>query len=339
MIAFRTEDDLRRALDTVGLSALADDVVATSRPGLIFVRRQRQDDALPVGTSKIFGLPDLPPGIAWPHRQPLLDCAARARKLRERRTRERKFYASLGWANADRNAAEDHYDELRIASFDRSFPLAPVAQFDLEALSCEQGFDADLPRHGILSLFEDLTVGNSIHVYWFDMPAAALERRTPPGELVALSDTRQPDDPWAGQTKAEVLEPHSTLTVPFHWADAAGSHRSEMLDFLDRSPLDHHPTAEETADEPAGCFGDRLGGWPAPIHSNPESSFEGDKCRRIQPGEDRIRHLFSWGGESYSGTRHMHAPFNSDGTTYVMIRRDDLVARRFNKAGASHQFD
>jgi hypothetical protein len=33
----------------------------------------------------------------------------------------------------------------------------------------------------------------------------------------------------------------------------------------------------------------------------------------------------------------MHVPFGGDGKTYVMIRRDDLVARRFNKVGTFYQ--
>jgi hypothetical protein len=245
--AFRTEDDLRRALNCAGLAAFADVIVATCRPALIFVRRQRLDDALPGGTSKMFGLPDLPPGVPWPHRPPVRDAAARARKLREERIRSRVRLREAEW-ESEWGAKKDHCVELTVASFDRNFPLAFLAQLDLEALSREPGFDADLPRHGILSLFEDLTMDDhtgSIHVYWFDVPAAALARRAPPPELVTLSDARD-YPPWAEQTMAEVLEPHSTLTVPFHWLSAAGAHWSEMYDFLHDSSLEHTPAAEES---------------------------------------------------------------------------------------------
>jgi uncharacterized protein YwqG len=373
MNSFRTELDLRRSLKDAGLSALADRIVATVRPALLFVRRQRPDDALPPGTSKMGGLPDLPAGIAWPQRPPRQDAAALAHALRERRAQQRARLASSRSTGIDdeilsllpedereawlrsmeasrpdqeritaQQTEQDHYDELMVASFNRHFPLAFLAQLDLGALSREPGFDADLPTHGLLSLFEDLTDQDGdggAQLHWFDQPTKTLQRRSPPDELIALSDARQPDFPWHEQTMAETLEPHSTLIVPFHWAEAAGMHRAAMFSFLHRPANGHFPLADHVDGEQAGSFGDRLGGWPDPIQTDPELWFIGDEYGRIEPGDDRIRHLFSWGGEYYAETRRMHAPFGGDGRIYLMIRREDLIARRFDKARALYQCD
>ncbi|WP_249202545.1 YwqG family protein [Burkholderia cenocepacia] len=94
MSTFRTEQDLRHALSEAGLDSLADRIVATMRPAIQFVRRQQPDDALPPGTSKIGGLPDLPLGFAWPHRRSPADADTRIRALREQRIRDRERSAS-----------------------------------------------------------------------------------------------------------------------------------------------------------------------------------------------------------------------------------------------------
>lgn len=372
MGAFRTEFDLRRALKDARLQALADDIVATVRPALIFARRQRADDELPAGTCKMGGLPDLPLGMDWPRRPPFGDAPEREQALREWRKRQREEMASRDRESgydailrdlpeeqreefrrsiessrpdparvATVEAQEDRYTEMKVETFGRSFPLAFLGQLDLQRLSVEAGFDLDLPRHGVLSLFEDITsdaINGSVHVFWFDTPAMQLARQSQPTELVMLSDARQPSYPWAEQTLAEVLEPHSVLTVPFHWAAATG-HRLEMYDFLRRPTAGYYPEVGESGDGQAGYFGDRLGGWPDPIQNDPEAEFMGDEHGRIGPGDDRVRHLFSWGGENYGGTRRMNAPFGGDGTTYVMIRRADLLDLHFDKARALYQCD
>jgi hypothetical protein len=346
MAVFRSEFDIRRALRGANLMAWAEDILATVQPALIFVRRQRPDDDLPAGTCKLGGLPDLPLGMDWPYRQPFDDASKRRQALREQRQRRREEVASFGQEGAydailsampeekreefgrsieaSRSdlarvaairAGEDRYDDLRMESFGRRFPLAFLGQLDLQHLAVEAGFDLDLPQHGVLSLFEDITsddINKSLHVFWFDVSATRLARQSPPAELVMLSDAREPSYPWAEQTLAEVLEPHSVLTIPFHWAAATG-HIREMYDFLRRPSMEYYPKAGESGDEKAGYFGDRLGGWPDPIQGDPEAEFMGNERGHIDPGDDLVRHLFSWGGEFYQGTRRMNAPVGGDG--------------------------
>jgi uncharacterized protein YwqG len=299
MTAFRTEDDLRRSLAAAGLGAHADRIVETVRPALIFTRHQSPDDGLPPGTSKIGGTPDLPRGVDWPRR-------------------------------------------AATAASGRDFPLAFLAQLDLAALSRLPGFDADLPSHGLLSLFEDIMADDPdgiVHTVWHEGEKGDLARRSPPEELVAFSDARRPDYPWGEQAMAERLEPHATLTVPYHWAEAAGRDRSAMFDFLGRPAFGHVLDAEPEGDFQAGWFADRLGGWPDPIQSDPEREFDGGGRAPVEPGDDRVRQIFAWGGEFYGGTRRMNAPFFGDGTSYLMIDRDDLLARRFAAARVIYQCD
>jgi uncharacterized protein YwqG len=373
MSTFRTEQDLRHALSEARLDSLADRIVATMRPAIQFVRRQQPDDALPPGTSKIGGLPDLPPGFAWPHRRSPVDADTQIRALREQRIRDRERSASsrsqrpsddilallseherdawLRSIEANRpdpdkltaiHAQEDRYDDLMVVALGCEFPLAFLAQINLGALSNESGFDRDFPRRGVFSLFEDLTARDgdgSFQLHWFDVTTETLERRAPPATLIELSDARQPDFPWHEQTMAEVLQPHSTLVVPFHWIEAVGPERDAVFDFLHRPVGGYFPQPDVVEGEQAGNFGDFLGGWPKPIQGDPERMFIGDARSFLSPGDDRIRHLFSWGGEYYAGTRRMHAPYGGDGTTYLMIQRDDLLSRRFDKAQSLYQCD
>ncbi|ONG58296.1 hypothetical protein BKE38_02910 [Pseudoroseomonas deserti] len=339
MIAFRDEAQLRAAIAEAGLEAMAGQLLATARPAQLFLRRQRRDDDLPVGASKMGGLPDWPPGRPWPSRLARPDAAAWEDSVRRQRARLDAFLDSRGLAREPRRAA---HDALLIESFSRPFPLAFRAQLDLQALSELPGFDADLPRHGLLSIFEDLTGDGSGHetrLIWHDGPIAALERRAVPAEIIALSDALEPAMPWASMDQAELLEPQAALTLPHRWLTASGW-RDERLFQLLRQPSQQLVLQGEPGpgDGQVGWFADRLGGWPDPIQSDPEAELP-EAAPGFAPGDDRIRHVFSWGGEYYGGTRLPNSEIGGDGTTHVMLPREALLARRFGAARGVYQCD
>lgn len=332
MPAFRNEADMRRAIAAAGFDDIADHMVATARPALLFVRSQVLDDPLAPGVSKIGGLPDLPPGFAWPSRQ-----ASPHADRRERDVRARHPASERQEPPSELDLAADHYADVLIDACRRTFPLAFRAQLDLAQLAQKEGFDPDLPRRGVLSIFEDPT-GSSIRTFWHDVAAESLVRQSPPDDLIALSDAYFSDQIWARLDSAELLLPHSALTIAHHWIEAAGDRWGEMYDFI------HEPTEAfypERAPDSAGCggnLGDRLGGWPDPIQKDPEAEFAG-RSRPTAPGDDRVRHLFTWGGEHFGDTRLPALEKGGDGLTHVLIPRDALLARRFEAAGSVYQGD
>lgn len=318
MAAFLNKEDICVALADENLSQFEDRVLATVKPAIDFIRRQRQDNDLPTGISKMGGLPDLPAGFRWPTRPAL---------------------------NNEEDTAPattcDAYHRLREAARRREFPLAFFAQLNLNSLSLEAGFDLDLPDNGMLYIFEDITAYDereAYHVFHLEDGLARLERHSPSEELVLLSDAKDPTLPFFDQPMAEVLEPYSILTVPYHWLQSAGAFYSQMSDFLEMPKTDYCPPVTAVDGENVSPFGDRLGGWPVPIQHDPEPKFRHDRSRSFRPGDDEIRLLFSWGGEYFSGTGLMHSDLSGDGAMHIMMHREDMLARSFDKAKALYQY-
>ncbi|MGI2032773.1 DUF1963 domain-containing protein [Rhizobium panacihumi] len=318
MAAFLNKEDICLALADQNLSQFEDRILATIKPAIDFVRRQMKDKDLPAGTSKMGGLPDLPVGFRWPTRPAL--------------------------SNEEDGApttTRDVYHQLREAARRKEFPLAFFAQLNLSILSLEAGFDLDLPDSGMLYIFEDITAYDeheAYSVFQIEEDLAGMERHSPPEELVILSDAKDPTLPFFDQPMAEVLEPYSILTVPYHWLQSSAAFYSQMSDFLEMPKTDYRPPVTAVDGENASPFGDRLGGWPVPIQHDPEPKFRHDRSRSFRPGDDEIRLLFSWGGEYFAGTRLMHSDLSGDGAMHIMMHRDDMLARHFDKAKALYQY-
>lgn len=356
MVAFKTIADLTRSLQAAELAADAAAIVATARPTLLFVREQADDDGLPVGTSKMGGCPDLPDGFAWPMRPAYADAQKRAARVRK--TGDHLIATMTEWMTdpaKGRPVLPIELDEVRAkyeaktAVLFAPFPLGFVAQLDLADLARNEGFDADLPRTGMLSIFEDLTGDAEVpRAFWHQQPAATCKRTPFPTSLIAHYDIQHSWSPpltsetWAQSTKAEVLTAYSAITVPHHWKNAypgQGPKWTQIWNWFDKPAYEY--SIHELPDKAnAANFGDRLGGWPDNIQGNPEDELPGETARTgriIRPGVTPWRHLFSYGGEFWQRTRHMKPEDSGDGNTFVMIRDADLAARRFEKAGSVYQ--
>lgn len=361
MTAFRSADDLRASLRRAALEPFADAIVCSSKPVLLFLRRQALDDSLPA-TSKIGGFPDLPEDFAWPTRPPYPDAARRAADALDfART------TAANWEPQVDGPLEPHQRRIPRAEVDRlavaaeargrafasAFPLAFVGQIDLAALSERTGFPAEFPRAGVFSVFEDVTaegVEGAPVLFHHDVPRDRLKRTPPPDRLVEHVDLcggygLGGVEPWAKLTLAETLEPFPALAVPHHWKSAfpAGSLDWERIwDWFQSGDGEYAPRAPAAEDESpdalqAGHFGDRLGGWPNPIQGDPETELDG--VRITTPGRTPWRQLFAYGGEFYAGTRRMGSDGKGDGATYHLIDAGALGDRRFEAARWTYQMD
>lgn len=339
MPVFQNEHDLRRSIADAGVDSLSDRIVATAKPALIFVRQQQADDGLPPGTSKIGGLPDLPPGFTWPERAARGDAAAWERSVRETQGAQldMRDYGVADEVAGQQEAQQAAYSRLLIDSFYRPFPLAFRAQLDLGRLSAEPGFDPDLPQWGLLYVFEDATGsggGEDTCLFWSDGAAEALTRHAMPSELVALSEAHPYGESWESLVHAEVLHPVSALSIPYHWVEAGEGSRSGLFELM------NEPSAPFYPDVPGHTyFGDQLGGWPQPVQHDPELALLGSSEAPLVPGDDRVSHVFSWGGEYHAGTRLVSSDTGGDGLTYVLVDRQALLGRRFSEAVGVYQTD
>jgi Domain of unknown function (DUF1963) len=349
---FKSLDDLARSLRAAGLHNDVDRIVATARPCICLIRRPEPDDALAIGTSKMGGIPDLPPGFAWPARPPHPQAAKHAAAIKKNGAEMRAWLADWGRGPNDLNMPIQSPAELdkvtrqhneRAAVLFDPFPLAFLAQLNLAQLASEPGLDPDFPRSGLLSLFVDVTSDGQFpfpRVFWHDVDRARLERRSPPASLIAHCDSANNTDEgmlWANTTDAEVLYPASAFAVPDHWKRivSLSSTEGKALWSWFEEPK-HAFFMEAPADWPPGMsvnFGDTIGGWPANIqgasnHATPPISV---------PGVTPWRQLFSFGGEYNYGVRRLQESAMGDGQTYVLIQENDFKARRFDRAGYVYQ--
>jgi len=344
MPSFRSVHDLELSLRAAGLDGECRDIAASLRPVILFLRQHVEDAAIPVGTSKIGGDPDLPADFAWPERPPLADAQRRARLIERRgiETGER-LKGMLTPGQIDRIVAKHRGMG---AVLHTSMPLAFVAQLNLGALAQQAGFPEDFPDTGLLSVFSDAT-SRALAVHWHDRPMADLRRRPWPQRLVDYSDHYNeradwPDDQgkWYKNVKAEPLMAFSALAVPHHWKSAFGRFSPtgrKMRDWFDDAHrLRTFVPSSEVAEgaPPTADFGDRLGGWPRDIQHHAESEADGRPI--AAPGVPPWRHIFSWGGENWQGTRSLNTR-SGDGATYVLLHEDDLQARRFDRVKDSYQ--
>lgn len=353
---FRTISDLVRSLDRAGLSVQTATIAATARPSVFFLRRQVPDDGLPAGTSKIGGIPDLPADFAWPERPPYPDAEARAAKTRETGSRlvelQRRMRDSadlprevrLGITNEILLDIARRYEDLAVLQHE-SLPHAFVGQVDLGGLSGAPGLDPLLPDRGLLSFFADLGEGE-VRVAWHDVPKDALRRRPLPAALVAYHerfDERRHggSSDWAALKQAETLHPVSGIAVPDHWRAFFGDtgDAARLRSWFETAAYQLELKAPADFGSASGNFGDHLGGWPAVIQDNVEDDLAraAGQTPITVPGRTPWRHLFSFGAEYYGGTRLVATEVAGDGNTYVMMREEDLRARRFERAASVYQ--
>lgn len=338
---------------SLGESGLSDDIVghlaAQARPAVLLITSEAEEDELPLGASKIGGRPDLPSSTAWPARPPYPDASRRAERLRRRAERllgeSRKPRSWMSAEQADRFSREL---EARANAVEASFPLAFLGQFDLSELAQKQGFDPTLPAEGRLLLFYDFwempeefvpeaSVGWQL--IWDQTPVSGLVRAPIPAELSSISN-----DEWSCVFRAAQISTRSVIT-PIPPNDKS----------WDAFPLDDDE-ALETYQEWLEQFGrpdryDRdnhqIGGFPQTLQNGLQARAQlaanGVYCGasevwQTDTAKELLKSAQEWRLVLQIGVDR-HAGIKPPGAYYVIMREQDIAARRFDLARVTYQCD
>lgn len=366
-------------------------IIAVARDGVVLDTKAVDEQTLPLGASKVGGLPDLPKGVVWPVR-PAYDGAetmaaqfntdaanlyadagiappwmppAEGKALVEARSQanEEAMAATLkimkdagaevsekdmaGMAGLPPDAAAKAAAEQRLLaqSVTKPFPLPFIAQVDLAAMAKEPGFDKALPATGRLLFFYDMPVLPASYeprgkagwkLVYDDTPVADLERKPLPKEIAEF--------PGTASLKAAAIWPRSVVTtVPVGdsgWdlvGDISGDDVSIYSQWLFSLGW---PTAAEGGNH-------QLGGWPRAIQSGMQAmsqlasngmdagtgeAFETEDGKRLLAGARDWRLVLQIGTDEATGY-----PF--PGALYVLMRQEDLAARRFDRAWVVYEQD
>jgi len=244
------------------------------------------------------------------------------------------------------NARESSREDLqRAQAVAKPFPLSFVAQLDLEALSVNSGFDPALPKEGRLLLFYDLletpagwdpNAAIGFRVVWDRSRRAALRRSAVPSELSAI-ESYQPT-----VLNPATLGDHAVITaIPpsdKNWdAFPIGEATSRPEDDEAYWAYDSWLSRFGTPDTPDG-WGHQLGGWPQPIQNGMQAraqlaanginagtpeAYETPAALRLLADAKAWKLILQLGVDEAVGLRA--------GAYYVLLRSDDLAARRFDK--------
>ena len=346
----RTRDELLRSLGETDLpKETVQHLANQARPALLLRTVPAEARSHALGASRLGGSPDLPAGTAWPERPPYPDAAKRAAV--HRREAQRWLDDSkkpTPWMTQEQGEAYSRQSAAHADAVERSFPLAFFGQFDLASLSRHEGFDPMLPKEGRLLVFydfwempEEFTPEAAVgwRVIWDTAPADALTRAPIPEALGAISD-----ESWTSVFKPAVLAATPIVTpIPLN---------DKGWDAFDLADGDAYEAYQDwfsefgTPDENGG-ENHQLGGYPRTLQNGLQARSQlaanGVHCGRVEdwktpeaqallPGAKSWRLLLQIGVDANAG---MTGP----GAYYVIIRDEDLAARRFERARVTYQCD
>ncbi|MCF3935961.1 DUF1963 domain-containing protein [Acuticoccus sp. M5D2P5] len=322
---FADHDALRDSLAAAGLRIEAGRIIAHARPVIAFARRHVAAGMVPFAASRLAGDPDLADPSVWPSRPPAPDLADAQRRVKLR-------YAQWFGDNPSLLASMNDRADAAIAALSKSMPLNFVGQLNFETLGAEPGFDPALPRHGMLSIFNepfDFTGAYTRFLYRED--AGAGETVPFPEALAALSDATSGEGAFADRSFVGALHPISGVSVPEHFM-IGGVSDPRLAGWV------IEPTHELTWDQAdpmlSEWFGDQLGGWPQNIQGR---NAEDDAAATYGVpgvsayGRTPLFHLFSYGGEAYTDTRSLLRESDGDGNIYLFVLAEALARRDFGR--------
>lgn len=243
-------------------------------------------------------------------------------------------------------------DILQSNMLDVPFPLSFIGQVNLAALSSEEGFDPDLPKTGRLLLFYDrLEIpagwqpGSRVgfRLIWDDTPVANLQRATIPA---ALADVDFRDS--LVLTPARIT-PHSVVTPIFpsmeEWDNPTLTAAASQT--FGEGPYWSYAAFLSRFGTPAdnGRSNHQLGGFPQPLQNGMQAQAQlasrgldagSSDAYKTPEAQAALKGAADWklvlqiGVDEPAGL--------SVGACYALMRRDDLLARRFDQAWVVCQF-
>lgn len=345
-----TRDELLRSLRATDLpEETVLHLAAQARPALLLTTAPADVAACPVGASRLGGAPDLPIGAVWPERPPYPDAARRA--TAHRREAERFLEASKkpnAWMTPEQGEAFSRICLARADAMGRPFPLTFFGQFDLAALSQVEGFDPLLPAEGRLLVFYDLwetpegyvpEAAAGWQVIWDRTPVGSLARATIPEALAAIAD-----DEWTAVFKPALVSATPVVT-PIPPNDKGWN----AFDLDDQDAYEIYQAWLSEFGVPDEMDGDnhQLGGYPRTLQNGlqvrSQLAANGIDCghsdvwdtpaaKALLPGARSWRLVLQIGVDRHAG---MAGP----GAYYVVMREDDMAARRFELARVVYQCD
>ena len=346
----RSRDELLRSLAQTELpEAVAAHLAAQARAAVLLTTEKAGPDAPPLGASRLGGVPDLPAGMAWPERPPYPDAAKRAAAHRRKAKRLLEDSKQPGtWMKPGQGERFSQTHLAQADAIERHFPLAFFGQFDLATLAQADGFDRTLPSEGRLLVFydfweqpEEFTPEASVGwlVIWDESPAASLVRAAVPDALTSISD--------GGWTT--IFEPAPVSGTPVVTPIPLNDKGWDAFD-LDDDKLTRiygRWLSKFGTPDREGGENHQLGGYPRTLQNGLQARSQlaangiacGDgeawnlpETKALLADAKAWRLLLQIGVDENAGMRGSSA-------YYVIIRDDDLAARRFERARVIYQCD
>ena len=340
---YSRESEIEKAIEGVLQdAAIAKRLAAQALPAIWLETTLANDEAdMAQGRTKFGGRPDLPAGVVWPERGRYPDHHQRVKSHKEDSTApdSRWKWATPAQAQSFRQEALQHIERL-----ENPFPLNFLAQINFAQLRAAGPVDEDFPQSGVLSVFFDLVeqpwgydpADATALAVLFHEEASSLERRELPEVLQQL-----PED-W--QTPALACELHACCTpLPMEsaqWESLGLNLSDEQNDAFVDWWLDEAENGASTDGEDACCH--RIGGWPTPVQGDMQTEcalvaaghYCGNGNAYSNPALQSVRDtatdwmlLLQIGTDEKGGLN-----WGDNGQLYLWIRREDLRARRFDRA-------
>jgi uncharacterized protein YwqG len=352
----RTRDEFFALLNQTRLPAKIVTHLTAQARSAVLMMSVATPAVIAIGMSRLGGTPDLPTGMAWPIRPAYPDAAARAELHRKQaadyRAEAEKPNTWLKPDDAERFALE------RLALADvvtKPFPLGFLGQFDLAELAKEKGFDTAFPSEGRLLLFYDLwelplefapesSVGWGL--LWDQSPVSSLARSAPPAAFASVPvNTRRMIFRSARIETSTVITPMPTDDMCW---DAFS------LDDADtRDCYEHWLTQFGTPDEIdsnnhqfSGFARSIQGGLQAAsqlaangINCGGRDAYKTPAAKKLLEDAKDWRLVLQIGVDKTAGINVDDSTGVAGGAYYVVMREQDIAARRFDRAWVSFQTD
>ena len=315
-------------------------LAALARPGICLRTKEVNDEAeIALGATKFGGRPDLPSSASWPIRPAYPDAAGRQSRIRS------LALPPIGLPGASTDVrpgslSNDLAQMIRIVG--EPFPLEFICQVDFEEMRRAGPLDPDFPESGLLSVFYDTLdmpwgfdpadhVGSAF--LFHERASDATSRLDTPSEFASV-ERYAPMAPVACSGHGCLMPLPVETAVFSDLGLTQGQEESYRHWYWDESDSDG-------SDEP-DLNRHLVGGWPLPIQGDMQTEcalvavghYCGDDTVYRAPETAEVRAtakewvlLLQIGFDEDAGMM-----WGDVGNLYIWIRREDLVARRFEAA-------